>query len=225
MEADQSPLELDALLHEIERVPVDRATLEETANPYDHRLAAHSLLREATQLAVLAASLFVGEDDSWSRDEAILTGHQVRLSKLLRWVLEEVGRDRADLFFIAMRSTGECIINFRYLLKHHSPELCSSYVHQSLQADVKLEDTILKNIESRNGEVLPIESRMLASIERDRRHAGVERSEIPTKRIRDFGGRNLFEKAEGNNQPWSPPSNLIARASVKFFIIDPGSPY
>ena len=184
------------LLHEIGRVPVDESALANSDRSYDHRLVAHGLLREAAQLAVLAAGLTLEDDEAWDRDEAILVGHLVRMSKLLRWLLEELGRDRADLFFVALRMTGECIINLRYLLRYQSMALSSSYVHQSLQADLALEDTIRANIESRDGDTWPIEHRMLDSIERDRTRAGVKRSDIPEKRIRNFGGKNLYEKAE-----------------------------
>ena len=184
------------LLHEIGRVPVDESALANSDRSYDHRLVAHGLLREAAQLAVLAAGLTLEDDEAWDRDEAILVGHLVRMSKLLRWLLEELGRDRADLFFVALRMTGECIINLRYLLRYQSMALSSSYVHQSLQTDLALEDTIRANIESRDGDTWPIEHRMLDSIERDRTRAGVKRSDIPEKRIRNFGGKNLYEKAE-----------------------------
>jgi hypothetical protein len=188
-------LDVDELLSSIERVPVDRDALASTEDSHEHRAVAHGLLRETAQLVALAAGIIVGERPAWTRNEAILGGHLVRMAKLLRWVLEEIGRDRQDLLFMALRATGECIINFRYLLRHGSDELFDSYVHESLQSDFQLEDLINRNVAARGGETIPIERRMLASIERDRRTAGVTREAIPTKRIRNLGGKNVFERA------------------------------
>jgi hypothetical protein len=120
----------------------------------------------------------------------------VRLAKLLRWLLEEVGKERPELFFIALRATGESVVNFRYLVQNLSPELIESYIQQSLQTDLKLEQTIEKNIAERGGEVWPIERRMLRSIQRDVERSGISRDRVPEKRIRHFGGKSLRDKAD-----------------------------
>ena len=123
-------------------------------------------------------------------------GNLVRLFKLTRFIIEEAAHDRAELMWVLIRLTAECVINLQYLTEYGSPDLIDSYLFQSLQHERELRQLILANISSRSGTRLPIEERMLASIQRTFTNSCVEADHVPSKKIRDWGGKNFFEKTK-----------------------------
>ena len=77
-----------------------------------------------------------------------------------------------------------------------SPELVRSYLAYSLQHEKELASLIRTNIKDRGGEVLPIEERMLRSIARTFAKSQLSEDDLPAKKIRNWGEKNLFEKAK-----------------------------
>jgi hypothetical protein len=65
-----------------------------------------------------------------------------------------------------------------------------------LRHERKLYDRIKGNIDKRGGVVLPIEERMLASIRRTAEASGVALADIEPGHPKNWGNKNLFEKAE-----------------------------
>ncbi|MDQ6701729.1 MAG: DUF5677 domain-containing protein [Pseudomonadota bacterium] len=95
-----------------------------------------------------------------------------------------------------MRLIFESLINIQFLIKEFSPETINSYVKFSLKHERKLRDKITRNIADRGGIILPIEDRMLKSIDRTARIAGMPLNDVDNKGARDWGGKNIFEKAK-----------------------------
>lgn len=189
-------MSLEPILASIEQVDVDEAQVREFSREAQHFELGFNLLREGAQYVTVAGCVSVGEVPSWSVAEAVLGGHLVRMHKLLRFFLEEAIQNRAELIWVITRLLTECIINTRYLVKLGSPEVINSYIHQSLQHERELRAAILANIETRGGQRLPVEERMLASIDRTFARSQMTIEEVPTKRIRNWAGKNLFEKAQ-----------------------------
>jgi len=65
----------------------------------------------------------------------------------------------------------------------------------SLKHEKRLRGRVLGNIDKRGGKVLPIEARMLKSIDRSFAKSGITPGEVDPKRLKNWGGKNLFEKA------------------------------
>lgn len=103
---------------------------------------------------------------------------------------------RLETSFIFGRLIFETIVSIRFLIKNFSPELIDSYVKNSFKHEARLRNTITKNIAERNGEVLPIEDRMMKSIDRSFKNAGIELSDVSGQNERNWGGKNIFEKAQ-----------------------------
>ncbi|MGY3387831.1 hypothetical protein ACVWW6_000422 [Bradyrhizobium sp. USDA 3311] len=59
-----------------------------------------------------------------------------------------------------------------------------------------MRDKIRANIEARGGIILPIEDRMLRSIERAAKSAEVDLDTIDPKDKRPWGGKNVFQKTK-----------------------------
>ena len=80
-----------------------------------------------------------------------------------------------------------------FLIKNDRPEVVASYIEYSLRHEKRLRDRIRANIAARGGVILPIEGRMLRSIDSAAKSSGVDLDQInpPQK----WGGKNIFEKA------------------------------
>ena len=184
----------DETIGDIEPVTVNRSEVESFEKNSQYAELAFNLFRETAQWVCLFAAI-LGERPSWNVHEAILGGHLVRLFKLTRCILE-VAQERAEIMWIFLRLSAECLINFRFLLANASDELFASYLHQSLQHDRELLWQIDQNVAARGGAVLPIEKRMRHSVARTFERSGVNMSDLPEKKIHNWGSKNLFERAQ-----------------------------
>lgn len=171
--------------------PVDNISSLEQAEE-----TAFNLYRETTILVVVIASSYHGfaEDEfPLDRNQAILSGLLARISKFMKVVIQ-LAAERANGEVIAAlnRCVLETSINMEYLVKSRDPELFNSYVESSLGPEKELYDEIQSNISARGGEHLPIEDRMIASIERSCRASGKTIDQIDKKRGQ--WGVNLRER-------------------------------
>jgi len=186
----------EQILSEIEIVAVDPEIVRGWGNEYPHLKLSTDLMGEAARYTcMLGSALAVGRTD-WSVGEAILGGHLVRLFKLMRHAIQQVVDSHADILFVTIRLISEGIINFRYLQENRSDELFRSYLSQSLQKERDLLESIRANIADRGGKTIPIEERMLASIARAFANSQVKVEDLPLKRIRNWGGLNVRERAK-----------------------------
>jgi Family of unknown function (DUF5677) len=190
-----STMSIESTVAEIDRIEIDDAIVSTFTRESDFFRLAFALLRETSGFVCVFASVGVGERPMWDSKQAVVGGHLVRLFKLLRILLEATNQDRAELLWVILRLAAECVINFRFLLSNHGDEVVSSYLHQSLQHERDLVRTIRGRIEDRGGVQLPIEARMLRSIQRTFVDSQVTIDSLPEKRIRNWGGKNVFEKA------------------------------
>lgn len=159
-------VELEKELNDIESVHVVPDKLTAFTSEEDFTELAVNLLVEAGSYVCVAASVLPGGTKCWSRNEAIIGGNVVRLFKLISALLDQTCQRRRETTFIFSRLAFETIVNITYLIRCASPELFDSYVRYSLRHEKKLHDLIHENIKARGGEELPIERRMLNSIER-----------------------------------------------------------
>ena len=179
----------------IDRVGVDPVAVASYTRDWDFMTLASELLREVTSYVCVAACT-LGSAPAWSRDQAAVGGNMVRLSKLLWAFLDQTVQKHNETCTILSRLAFESIVNARYLIANFSPDLISSFVRQSLRHERRLQDRIQANIQERGGDVLHIEQRMLHSIGRAVRIAGVALDSVDLKNRAPWGGKDLRQKAE-----------------------------
>jgi hypothetical protein len=154
------------------------------------------LLIEAGSFICVAANL-LPQGRRWSRNEAILGGHIVRLYKLISALLDQTCQRRREMTFIVGRLAFECIVNLRFLLKYaDDASVFDSYVAYSMRNERRLQDNIEERISGRDGEVLPVESRMLSSIAKVAKASGLRMEDVSASRPREWADKNIFERAE-----------------------------
>ncbi|MCA1503815.1 DUF5677 domain-containing protein [Bradyrhizobium sp. NBAIM02] len=179
----------------VERVSVDPTAVAAFTREWDFMILASELMREVTSY-VCGAACTLGDAPTWTRDQAAVGGNMVRLSKLLSAYLDQVVQKRFETSTILSRLAFETIVNVRYLIANFSPALVNSFVRYSLRHERRLRDTIQANIQERGGEVLHIEQRMLKSIDRSARIAGVTLDSVDLKDRAPWGGKDLRQKAD-----------------------------
>ncbi len=189
----EKPMSLGADL-KIEIVPVDPEHVRKfTGEDEFMELSVRLLVETASYVCVAACTL--GKSSSWDRDHAAVGGNVVRLYKLLHGLLDQLCQRRGELAILFMRLVFESLINIQFLIKEFSPQLVDSYVGVSLRHERRLRDKIRLNIAERGGLIEPIEDRMFKSIERTARVAGLSLDAVDLKKPRDWGSKNIFEKA------------------------------
>jgi hypothetical protein len=184
-------------LAEIPPTEIDEAAIAEFQSEGQYVGVAVDLVIEVGSFACIAANLFKNPAMHWSRNEAILGGQLVRLFKLLDALLDQTCKHRRETSIVITRLIFECIVNLRYMIANASDNLFNSYRSYSLQHELKLIKMIEENIAARDGESLPIEDRMIGSINLSFQASGLTRGDVDNHRQRNWSGLNLYERAEG----------------------------
>jgi hypothetical protein len=111
----------------------------------------------------------------------------VRLFKLLGLYLEQASEGRREVIDILARLIFETAVNARYLVTNYKTELVDSFIRYSLRHERKLRDTISARKAERGGTALPIEERMLKSLARAERMAGMSLDDVDVREKAPWG--------------------------------------
>lgn len=107
--------------------------------------------------------------------QGVLVGHMVRLYKLYDTVMLLVAKNRGEIALLVTRPLTETIINIRFLIRYATEEVLRAFQKASLAYEKRLWD----EIQSRKSDpLLPIEERMLGSIQRTFERAGIAMNEV-----------------------------------------------
>ena len=149
------------------------------------------LYKEALSVVNLAAHLLNEADavkGGWPRNQAICAGLLIRISKFMVVVTElSAHGNRGEVVLALNRSILESAINLEFLVRTKEDRFYEQYVKFSLGPERELYDLIQANIAARNGEVLPIEQRMMESINDTCKVSGVKIEDVGRK-YGDWGG-------------------------------------
>lgn len=171
------------------RVAIEGASEEKNIDKVDALV--FELYKETASVVNLAAH-FVDEaaavKGGWPRNQAICAGLMIRISKFMRVVLQLSAKgDRAEVIKALNRSILESAVNLEFLVRTNDNRFFDQFVIFSLGPERELYDLIQANVDARGGEVLPIERRMLDSIDHTCQSSGVRIDDIKRK-YGDWGG-------------------------------------
>jgi hypothetical protein len=88
------------------------------------------------------------------------------------------------------------IVSSPTLIKFNDAATYDSYVRYSLKQERRLFDRINKEIEKRHGERLPVENRILESIDKAVKASGFSIEELSPNRPNNWADKNLYERAD-----------------------------
>src|SRR5205823_3715040 len=143
--------------------------------------AAFALLKATTIHAYIAASIL--PTSGLSRNEAILTGFLLKLSKLGKAMVGMSATLGSDRQLALAREALEASATFAYLLADADGTRFDQYVQDSLVAEREQLRLITKNVKARGGESWAIEDSMTRSIQRTASDAGVsDVTALPSRR-------------------------------------------
>jgi hypothetical protein len=180
-------------IHELLGQPFDIASVKSRS---EAEQAAFELYREATIVVTVASHLYEANGPSkfaLNRNQAICVGLLIRIAKFMNVVLQLAStHSRGDVVLALNRCLTESALNLEFLVTTDSAKNYDEFVLFSLGPERELYDTIQENIQDRNGEVWPIEQRMLNSIERTCRVSGVRIDDVKVRNP-DWG-KNFRER-------------------------------
>lgn len=201
--------------HKEERPEVTPEILEEMLSPAvsideikdetDHKkvdAVVFELYKEALSVVNLAAHLLDKEaaaKGGWPRNQAICAGLLVRITKFMLVVTQlSATGNRAEVVLALSRCIMESAINLEFLVRTQDGKFFDQFVKFSLGPERELYDRIQGNVAARNGELWPIEQRMLESINLVCRASGVRIEDVDRK-SGDWGG-GLRERLKAINK-------------------------
>jgi hypothetical protein len=171
--------------------PVDVSGAEHESDPEKINEIAFELYKEAASVVNLAAHLLDDEASAkggWPRNQAICAGLMIRIFKFMLVVTQLSAKgDRAEVVSALNRSIMESSINLEFLVSANGEKFFDQFVKFSLGPERELYDTIQANISARGGKVLPIERRMLDSVESVCRVSDVKIEDL-NRKYGDWGG-------------------------------------
>src|SRR5688572_7054421 len=139
---------------------------------------AFDLYRETTIAAAFVSHIYESVSDghaALSRDQAIKAGLGVRIAKYMGAVLallSDAVREHREVIMTLNRCISESAMNLKFFAEQAQPADYDEFVKSSLRPERDQRTLILRNIEDRGSE-LPIEKRMLHSIERTLKRSGI----------------------------------------------------
>lgn len=157
--------------------PTDISSLEKEGQSLSE--LAFNLYREAVIITILTSHVYESTYSANSfllRNQAVEVGLAVRIAKYMGAVLAllvDKVREHGEVIMTLNRCITESAVNLEFFCRKASSEDYDEFVLSSLKPEINQRKTILENI-VRRGEEIPIETRMLRSIERTFKVSGVE---------------------------------------------------
>ena len=149
---------------------------------------AFNLYRETGRVLSVCAYSYMGQPGSkvtLKLQQAICAGLLIRIVKFMVAVVQ-VGdqADRGEVILALNRCITESAVNLRFLVLKNGYE---EFIKSGLSVERELHDLIVADIEARGGSVLPIETRMLESIQHTFDRSGYKLQDVSPK-FQPWGG-------------------------------------
>ena len=173
--------------------------LESSNDDEDFTKSAFGLLKECGMVCTAIAGIQIkGELE---RNRAICTGLAIRLTKLGKTIVRDLSNRETFQQLSIARQVFETAGNLVYLLNDDGTgNRFNQYVYDSLVSEKIVLEDIARNIKRRGGEVLEIETRLKASIDKTAAAAGIDDlSTLPARKDIGFPSAEDRLKYLGDN--------------------------
>ena len=117
-------------------------------------------------------------------------------SSLILAILDQTSQRRGEFVTGFLRLAFETNVNIRFLVRNQNDETVNSYVMHSLKFEKKLHNIVTAQIAETNGEPMPIQRRILKSVQRVINKVGCSIDDIDTKSNKNWANKNIFEKTQ-----------------------------
>lgn len=166
----QHEVDIDALKEALSEEPFLRESFE--------------LLKEAAGLVALASGISTNGCSTHDRDAAVLVGHLVRMTKLMRTMIRAIVDDHGgDQQMQLMRQFLDSASALAYFLEDiEDTSRIDAYINDSLISEKEFLTNVHEQIRKRGGSKLPIEERIERSIAATFDAAQVKPESVPARR-------------------------------------------
>ncbi|MEI2695220.1 MAG: DUF5677 domain-containing protein [Saprospiraceae bacterium] len=113
-----------------------------------------------------------------NKEEAVIGGNLVRLLKLNTSFLQNMCESKIEICYILNRCIAETSINILYIINNCEERVIKNYIKYSLITEKDLWNTVMKNIELKNGDIWDVERRMQNSIKNSFEESDFELEDI-----------------------------------------------
>jgi len=194
-EPDPKPA-MHPVLRSLLEVTVTDELLDELAGGGEFAKLAFELLKETGATASTLTLFRRGDSETevMPGHHAICAGLLVRIAKFALAIakLSCEGKN-CEVVQSLVRSVVETSVNIRFLIQQSDPALDDKFIRTGLSAERALYDLVQRNVQQRGGKVLPVERRMLDSLDYACRSSGVTMDELSPK-FEDWGPPGGFRK-------------------------------
>lgn len=167
---------------------VDFDGLQQATSEESFLQASFELLKEAAGLTTLVSGVFGSEERGYSRNDAVLVGHLVRMIKLMRSLIRITADEHGgDQQMQLIRQFLDSASTVAYLLE--DPDDSSrfeAYLQYSLISEREFLANVNQQIQKRGGRKLPIEERIEKSIGQTFASAGLDPTSLPSRKNIDW---------------------------------------
>jgi len=174
----------------VEAVEVTDNVLRKCAEEGRFSEVAFELYKEAGCILSVCAHCYLSEEPGemvLTRNQAICAGLLVRINKFMITVVQLCSQaDRGEVIMALNRCIAESAINLRFLARKNEGRFYDQFVRFSLAPEREFHDLVRRNIAERGGVELPIEARILDSIDSLCDASGVRIEDVGSK-YRDWG--------------------------------------
>jgi hypothetical protein len=190
LEEEAVEREKNSPVHEflVEPTEVTEEVLRKCSEEPQFTELAFNLYRETGRVLSVCAYSYMGQPGSkmtLKLEQAICAGLLVRIVKFMVAVVQLGDQaDRGEVILALNRCITESAVNLRFLVLKGGYE---EFIKSGLSVERELHDLIVSNIKARGGGVLPIETRMLESIQRTFDRSGYKLQDV-NARFQPWGG-------------------------------------
>lgn len=149
------------------------------------------LYKEVGVVATVSASCYIGmpgDPHLMPRNQAICAGLLIRICKFMTGIVVLTAtRESREVAMALMRCIMDTAVTIRFLILRNDNAIYDEFVWRSLSPEGELFDLVQRNIAARGGESLPVERRLLKTINDLVEASGLTIDDIP-RQHRDWGG-------------------------------------
>jgi hypothetical protein len=170
---------------------IDSAAIAVCNTADDFTSLSFELYKEVGIVATVCASCYIGMPDDphvMSRNQAICAGLLIRIAKFMSAIVVLTAtQESREVAMALMRCIMDTAVTIRFLILRNDNALYDEFVRRGLSPEGELFDLVQRNIAARGGEILPVERRLLKTIDSLVEASGLTIADVP-RQHRDWGG-------------------------------------
>jgi hypothetical protein len=170
---------------------IDAAALTACNTADDFTNLSFELYKEVGIVVAITASCYVGMPGNprvLPRNQAICAGLLVRIAKFMSAIVVLTAtQESREVAMALMRCIMDTAVTIRFLILRNDSAMYDEFVRRGLSPEAELFDLVQRNIAVRGGDTLPIEKRLLKTIDGLLEASRLTITDIP-RQHRDWGG-------------------------------------